>query len=690
MPGMSQPTPYTRATAFAEDEASNVGGRSTVRTARVDAELDAVAQTLSETLTNLELIQRDDGKLRDSTVELHTLSSAVLALLAAYGATPRGAWVTATSYAYKDLVSQTGNTYICVTAHTSGTFATDLSAGRWLLFSLGSSIGAGAVSFSPTGTISATDVQAAINESDTENRALSAAAQATASAALPTASAASTASDVLGDALLGVKKTWSGAKARTQHGVNEEVATIYDALPPGFVTTNDATTYIQAALDSGVKVVDFLGLALKCDAVTVPAGVWAKNVNFTKYTAAAGTVVLVNTGSMVTGKIAGTGLTSAIQRCIYPAADGVTDVSLNVDVSNATYGVHAQYLGTNTEANYPKRWSGYIYAHDIVGTAGVSEGYGVLLSPALACQFRVNSKTIARHAVYLSAGASDCIIDVTVDGCSNYAVQLFSNSGQPATERNTVRVKAKNLSESVAGQGGAVGIIQNAHRNTISVDLEGNNATSYAILVEGASGGPYPLANHITGCHITGQFTGADVIRCINADSTHIKGNTLHCYATNNVIALRRSGTNGITHGGYVEGNDINGQAQNVVGVYDEVNTVESYIGPNSIRNNGSSARVSDSTSGYRTGFSRRATFSGTSGSVTATSTLDVTPTINLAISTTARRTQVWLSGASVDYTKPSLILGQAPASETQAAFRIYNAHSSAQTFNFEGVVEGD
>ncbi len=203
MPGMSQPTPYTRATAFAEDEASNVGGRSTVRTARVDAELDAVAQTLSETLTNLELIQRDDGKLRDSTVELHTLSSAVLALLASYGATPRGAWVTATSYAYKDLVAQTGNTYICVTAHTSGTFATDLAAGRWMLFSLGSSIGAGAVSFSPTGTISATDVQAAINESDTENRALSAAAQATASAALPTASAASTSSDSLGAALIG-------------------------------------------------------------------------------------------------------------------------------------------------------------------------------------------------------------------------------------------------------------------------------------------------------------------------------------------------------------------------------------------------------------------------------------------------------------------------------------------------------
>lgn len=182
MPGMSQPTPYTRATAFAEDEASNVGGRSTVRTARVDAELDAVAQTLSETLTNLELIQRDDGKLRDNTVEPHTLSAPVLAMLAAYGAEPRGPWSTATVYGLKNLVTQSGNTYICVLPHTSGVFATDLAAGRWLLFSLGTALGAGAVSFVPTGSISATDVQAAIVESDTENRALSAAALSAATA----------------------------------------------------------------------------------------------------------------------------------------------------------------------------------------------------------------------------------------------------------------------------------------------------------------------------------------------------------------------------------------------------------------------------------------------------------------------------------------------------------------------------
>lgn len=41
------------------------------------------------------------------------------------------AWVTATAYAVGDVVLQDGNCYLCATAHTSGTFATDLGAGKW-------------------------------------------------------------------------------------------------------------------------------------------------------------------------------------------------------------------------------------------------------------------------------------------------------------------------------------------------------------------------------------------------------------------------------------------------------------------------------------------------------------------------------------------------------------------------------
>lgn len=44
-----------------------------------------------------------------------------------------GAWVTSTAYAVNDCVEYQGSGYVCVTAHTSGTFATDLSAGKWEL-----------------------------------------------------------------------------------------------------------------------------------------------------------------------------------------------------------------------------------------------------------------------------------------------------------------------------------------------------------------------------------------------------------------------------------------------------------------------------------------------------------------------------------------------------------------------------
>lgn len=45
----------------------------------------------------------------------------------------RGAWQTSYAYVNNDVVSQSGNSYICVTAHTSGTFSTDLAASKWNL-----------------------------------------------------------------------------------------------------------------------------------------------------------------------------------------------------------------------------------------------------------------------------------------------------------------------------------------------------------------------------------------------------------------------------------------------------------------------------------------------------------------------------------------------------------------------------
>lgn len=50
-----------------------------------------------------------------------------------------GPWVTATSYAVGDAVENSNASYICIVAHTSGTFATDLAALKWqVLASAGS------------------------------------------------------------------------------------------------------------------------------------------------------------------------------------------------------------------------------------------------------------------------------------------------------------------------------------------------------------------------------------------------------------------------------------------------------------------------------------------------------------------------------------------------------------------------
>jgi hypothetical protein len=53
------------------------------------------------------------------------------------GLRSRGNWVTATSYLPNDLVIYGANAYVCLVANTSGTFATDLAAGRWQLFTSG-------------------------------------------------------------------------------------------------------------------------------------------------------------------------------------------------------------------------------------------------------------------------------------------------------------------------------------------------------------------------------------------------------------------------------------------------------------------------------------------------------------------------------------------------------------------------
>ena len=55
----------------------------------------------------------------------------------------QGPWVTSTAYDQSDIVSESGTSYVCIVAHTSGTFSTDLSASKWEVFAQKGSAGAG-------------------------------------------------------------------------------------------------------------------------------------------------------------------------------------------------------------------------------------------------------------------------------------------------------------------------------------------------------------------------------------------------------------------------------------------------------------------------------------------------------------------------------------------------------------------
>ena len=115
---MPQPPQYTPIIDFSNEEAINASGRSTIKTAALDAEFANVSTSITGINGNLALLQRDDGKLRDLTVGVSALTQDALNLIG--GFTLRGTWAPATAYMVNEVVEESDAYYVCHTAHTSG------------------------------------------------------------------------------------------------------------------------------------------------------------------------------------------------------------------------------------------------------------------------------------------------------------------------------------------------------------------------------------------------------------------------------------------------------------------------------------------------------------------------------------------------------------------------------------------
>jgi hypothetical protein len=276
---MAQAPNYTPSEDFSQDELNNAGGRSTILTEALDDELSAISAAHNALNANVQLNQRDDGEIRDQRVKLHTLDPTVLKLVSAFGGTVRGAWLTATAYAIKDVVTQGGNTYVAAVAHTSGVFATDLAAVRWVLIQLGAATAATGVPFSPTATLAATNVQAAIDEADTENRAISAGILAT----------LATYATSIGSSLIGFIQAGVGAVIRTVQSKLRERVSVFDFMTTVQIAAvqagaggSDAITHaaFQAAGDSGAAEIWIPKGFYLFDEPVKKRSTWAQNVRF--------------------------------------------------------------------------------------------------------------------------------------------------------------------------------------------------------------------------------------------------------------------------------------------------------------------------------------------------------------------------------------------------------------------------
>ena len=166
---MSQPPPFNRSFSFNNFQAANPSLPPPGN--QLDGEFNNAKATLAAINSNLKLVQRDDGTLKNGSVTYDTLSAS----LQTAGIAPAIPWVTGTAYAVGASVTNSSKFYRCLVAHTSGTFATDLAAAKWLLIvdlSAIALVNASQISVTPSGVLT-TDAQTSLQALDTGKAPLS-------------------------------------------------------------------------------------------------------------------------------------------------------------------------------------------------------------------------------------------------------------------------------------------------------------------------------------------------------------------------------------------------------------------------------------------------------------------------------------------------------------------------------------
>lgn len=111
---------------------------------QLDSDLEGLSASIDNISGFMQSVIRSDGALNNGIVTYDSLATS----LQSNGLAGANAWLTGVNYTVGAAVYANASLYRCLVSHTSGVFATDLAAGKWLLLTtlpqpLGSVIGPG-------------------------------------------------------------------------------------------------------------------------------------------------------------------------------------------------------------------------------------------------------------------------------------------------------------------------------------------------------------------------------------------------------------------------------------------------------------------------------------------------------------------------------------------------------------------
>lgn len=103
-------------------------GDGTLPGQELDVDLAAIRASVTAVIEFVKGITRSDGRLANGIVTQEALGAALI-----IGFDPPSVWAAGVAYTTRSIVFEGTRIYLCLAAHTSSVFATDLASGRWSL-----------------------------------------------------------------------------------------------------------------------------------------------------------------------------------------------------------------------------------------------------------------------------------------------------------------------------------------------------------------------------------------------------------------------------------------------------------------------------------------------------------------------------------------------------------------------------